>query len=60
MTDNLAVKKIHKAMDSLNKALASIEKGDKRIAVGDLDFVKENAQEAIYILLAEIEDEENC
>jgi hypothetical protein len=54
---SLAEKKIRKAMDSLNKALSSIKKGDKRIAVGDLDYVKENAQEAVYILLAEIEEE---
>jgi hypothetical protein len=53
----LAKKKIHKAMESLQRALDNLEKGEKRIAVGDLNFVKENAQEAIWILIAEIEEE---
>lgn len=55
---SLAKKKIHKAMDSLQKALTSIEKNEVRIAIGDLDYVKENAQEAIYILLAELEEKD--
>lgn len=56
MSDNLAVKKIHKAIDSLQKALHNIEDGNVRIAIGDLDYVRENAQEAIYLLIAELEE----
>lgn len=55
----LSEKKIRKAMDSLERALHNIKNGNKRLAIGDLDFVKENSQEAIWILLAEIEEEEN-
>lgn len=47
--------KLNKAIESINNALDNVEKGNKRMAIGDLDFVKENAQEAIYILLAELD-----
>lgn len=56
---SLATKKIKKAIKNLEKALHNIEEGNKRLAVGDCDFSKENSQEAIYILLAEIEQEQN-
>jgi hypothetical protein len=53
---NLATEKIHKAFDSLNRALRNIEKGNKREAVGDLHYAQENAEEACYLLLAELEE----
>lgn len=55
----LAEEKIEKAVDNLVRALHNLQEGDKRLAIGDLDFAKENAQKAIYILLAELEEEKN-
>jgi len=52
---SLALEKMHKAMDSLIRAMKDYDKGKIRASIGDLDFVKENAQEAIYLLLAELE-----
>lgn len=56
MSGSLSVKKINKAMESLQRALDEIHNGKKREAIGSLDFVKENAQEAIWVLLAELDD----
>jgi hypothetical protein len=58
MDNSLAVKKISKAIGNLQNALYNIHMGNKRIAVGDLDFAKENAQEAVWILLAELEEKD--
>lgn len=52
-----ANEKIQKIYDSLERFKNNYESGNKLAAVGDLDFVKENAQEAIYIILAEMKDE---
>ena len=52
----LANKKINKATFSLMRAVRNFELGNYRQAIGDLDFVKENAQEAIHLIIAELED----
>jgi hypothetical protein len=53
---SLTTEKIHKAFESLKRALRNIEKGKKREAVGDLHYAQENAEEACYLLLAELEE----
>ena len=50
------IEKIHKAMKNLERALNDINKGESRMAISHLDFCKENAQEAIYLILAELEE----
>lgn len=54
MEGSLSYRKITKAMSSLERALENVKNGEKRLAIGDLDFVKENTQEAIWILINEI------
>lgn len=53
---DFVVEKIEKAMRNLQRALDDINKGNRRIAISHLDFAKENAQEAVYLLLAESEE----
>jgi hypothetical protein len=48
--------KIEKALFSLNAALEKIEKGDKRAAIGDLNFAKENIHEVKWILEDQLEN----
>jgi lipopolysaccharide biosynthesis regulator YciM len=55
----LAKKKIHKAMESLQRALEYYNTSNRRMAIGKLDFAKENAQEAIWLMLAELEEKDN-
>lgn len=53
---DFVVEKIEKATKNLERALNDINKGESRMAISHLDFCKENAQEAIYLILAELED----
>lgn len=53
---DFVVEKIEKAMKNLQRALDDINNGNRRIAISHLDFAKENAQEAIYLILAELEE----
>lgn len=46
-----------KLLYSLDKFHSSLEQGNKRLAVGDMDFVRDRANSIIYLLLAEIEEE---
>jgi hypothetical protein len=54
----LAKDYIEKAITSCQRALEELERGNKRKAVGSMDFVKDRAIAAINILISEIEDEE--
>jgi hypothetical protein len=53
---DFVVEKIEKAMKNLERALDDVNNGNRRIAISHLDFAKENAQEAVYLLLAELEE----
>jgi hypothetical protein len=53
---DFVVEKIEKALKNLQRALDDINNGNRRIAISHLDFAKENAQEAVYLLLAELEE----
>ncbi|MGG3920475.1 hypothetical protein ABEV41_00745 [Geobacillus thermodenitrificans] len=53
---DFVVEKIEKAMKNLQRALDDVNNGNRRIAISHLDFAKENAQEAIYLILAELEE----
>lgn len=50
-----AKEKIHKAIKNLNNALHNIENGDTDLAIGDLNHSRENAEEAIWLLLSDKE-----
>lgn len=55
---DLSVKKIQKAIKSLESALEKNQKGEKRLSVCDLDYAKDFIQAAIHITIAEMEEEE--
>lgn len=54
----LVEERIRKAITSCQRALSNLEKGNKRLAVGDLDHAKEFVIAAIHLTIIEIEDEE--
>lgn len=54
----LAEEYIDKAITSCQRALDELNQGNKRKAVGSMDFVKDRAIAAINILISEIENEE--
>jgi hypothetical protein len=54
----LAKTYIEKALASCQRALEELEQGNKRKAVGSLDFTKDRTIAAINILINEIKDEE--
>lgn len=54
----LAQEYIEKALASCQRALDDLEKGNKRQAVGDIDFIRERIEAAKWILINEIKDEE--
>ncbi|MCY8063896.1 hypothetical protein MOC76_16520 [Bacillus spizizenii] len=47
---NLVVKKFIKVFSSCDKALHNLNEDEVRMAIGDLDFVKENLDEIQFIL----------
>lgn len=49
---------IQKAIISCQRALVELKQGNKRLAVGSLDFVKDRSIAAINLLIAEIQEEE--
>jgi hypothetical protein len=54
----LAQEYIEKAITSCQRALEELQQGQKRKAVGSMDFCKDRAIAAISILISEIQDEE--
>lgn len=54
---DMVERKILKAMDSLQRALDEYRIDKKRESVGSLDYVKENAQEAIWLIVNKIKEE---
>lgn len=50
--------KIRKVIESCEKALELIGKGEKRLAIGTMDHAKDDILASIYLMLAEIELEE--
>lgn len=54
----LSAEKIQKARHYLDLAEKHLADGNKRMAVGSLDHVKDHVRGAIYITIAEIEHEE--
>lgn len=53
---DFVVEKIEKAMKNLERALNNIENGELRIAIADLQHARENSEESIYLILAELEE----
>lgn len=53
----LAEQKIKKAIESCQRALENLHNGNKRIALGDLDYVTDKITAAKWILINEIDDE---
>lgn len=47
--------KMEKAKDSIRRAEISYGSGNRRLACGDLHHARENLEEAIYIIMAELE-----
>jgi glutathionyl-hydroquinone reductase len=56
---DFVVEKIEKAMKNLERALNNIENGELRIAIADLQHARENSEESIYLILAELENKQN-
>ncbi|BEU14757.1 hypothetical protein [Bacillus phage CM1] len=54
----LATEKIQRAKEYLEQAEQCIKEDNKRLAVGNLDHVKDNVFGAIYLLIAEVIEEE--
>jgi len=54
----LATEKIQRAKEYLEQAEQCIKDGNKRLAVGSLDHVKDDVFGAIYLLIAEVIEEE--
>lgn len=54
---SFALEKIEGAMESLQRAKDDYMNGNKLAAKGDLDFAIDKSREAIFIMLAEIEEE---
>ena len=54
----LAKSKIEKAMNSCSRALENLNNGNKRLAIGDLDYCKEFIIASIHILIAEVIESE--
>jgi len=50
--------RIHKALTSCQRALDNLKQGNKRLAVGDLDYAKDFIMAAIHLTIIQIEDEE--
>ena len=55
--ESLSVSKIKGAMDSLELALKNYNEANKLAAKGDLDYAVDKAREAIFLILAEVEEE---
>ena len=53
---DFVVEKIERAMKNLERALNNIENGELRIAIADLQHARENSEESIYLILAELEE----
>lgn len=53
---DFVVEKIEKAMKNLERALNNIENGELRIAIADLQHARENSEEGIWLILAELEE----
>jgi glutathionyl-hydroquinone reductase len=56
---DFVVEKIEKAMKNLERALNNIENGELRITIADLQHARENSEESIYLILAELENKQN-
>jgi hypothetical protein len=50
--------RIQKVIEHCKKALDHLEKNQKRLTVGELDFAKDYISSSIHLLIAEIELEE--
>lgn len=55
MQMELAIEKIEKAINNLSNALVNLKnKETSRLSIGDLNYAKENIEEAKYIISDEI------
>lgn len=55
---SLVNEQIDKLLSSLERFQGNLENGNKRAAIGDMDFVRDRAISIVYLLLAEIEEED--
>ena len=55
--DLSVINKISGVMYSLSLALQNYNQGDKLAAKGDLDYAVDKSREAIFLILAEVEEE---
>jgi hypothetical protein len=46
-----------KLLYSVERFKEDMKKGNKRAAIGDMDFIRDRAKGIIYLLLAQLEDE---
>ena len=53
---DFVVEKIEKAIKNLERALNNIENGQLRTVIADLQHARENSEESIYLILAELEE----
>ena len=51
------LERLEKAKQSLERAISEYERGDKRLALGSIDYIEERAKAARYLLIAELQDE---
>lgn len=57
--ENLTIsRQLDKLLYSIERFKEDYENGNKRAAVGDLDYVRDRCTSLIYLILAEIEEEE--
>lgn len=57
---DLATRKIHSAMESLQLALNNLENGNKRLCIGDLDYAESKVFAAKMMFINQVKDEEGC
>lgn len=50
------VEKIEKAMKNLERAMNNVENGELKMAIADLQHARENSEECIWLILAELEE----
>ncbi|WJV20776.1 hypothetical protein QU593_10200 [Rossellomorea marisflavi] len=54
----LAKEKLLKAINSCQLALDNLEQGNKRLAIGDLDYAQDFVHSSKMLLISEVIDEE--
>ena len=53
---DFVVEKIEKAIKNLERALNDAKNGERRIVTSHLNHCRENCEEAVFLILAELEN----